>query len=74
MMFSSAATPWLASATRPVVATIEVSATSSGTMAAVKRAEHEHQHEDRERDRDQADLGQTALDHGVELLLGRDAD
>ena len=35
MMFSSAATPWLASATRPVVATIEVSATSSGTMAAV---------------------------------------
>ena len=35
MMFSSAGTPWLASATRPEVATIDVSATSSGIMAAV---------------------------------------
>ena len=35
MMSSSAGTPWLASATRPEVATIEVSATSSGIMAAV---------------------------------------
>ena len=35
MMSTSAGTPWLAIATRPEVAAIEVSATSSGIMAAV---------------------------------------
>ena len=73
MMLLSAAMPWLESASRPVVATIDVSATSSGIRAADERAEHEHQDDDRERDRDQPGLGEAALDLLVERLVGRDA-
>ena len=56
MMFCVGGDVLARDASRPVVARIDESATSSGIRRADERAEHDHQDDDRQRDRDQPGL------------------